>query len=276
MVRKEKEQEARERGHAGKKGSPSGSAAGQGHQPGPGHGDAHLSGETYVHKGAHAATLEEAEETLVENCVQENLYIQDQIQESTSRRDRLAYEIAGSAAPAQELDRIKDAWKEANDDAWRLQASARQLDLTHMGQAKELRERFAADPSQTPDIAAATRKELDRRRKEDSQAAEEAAKSIRKLERLRRRTAKEIDSQTERLEEEEQEMCRQSVEADRQAAEAAAVAAGKASHLKKLREQREEVQQHKKDLLEGIDADEEARRAEEEAARGRADAKADE
>eukprot|EP00972_Heterocapsa_arctica_P021518 3166230-Heterocapsa_arctica.AAC.1 len=145
-----------------------------------------------------------------------------------------------------------------------------------MGQARELRERFAADPSQTPDIAAATRREHDRRTKEDTQAAEDLAKSIRKLEKLRQKTAAEIEAQQRRLEEEEQEMCRQSEEADRMAAEAAAVAAGKASHLKKVRAQQEEVERHKRDLQEGIDMDEEARHAEEAAARGRADASADE
>ena len=184
--------------------------------------------------------------------------------------------MARPSAHPQELDRIKDAWKEANDDAWRLQASARQLDLTHMGQAKELRERFAADPSQTPDIAAATRKELDRRRKEDTQAAKALATDTRRLERLRQQTAEEIAAQWERLEGEEQELCRQSAEADKQATEAAVAAAAKASHLKKIRAQQEEVEQHKRDLQEGIDTDEEARRAEEAAARGRADAKADE
>jgi hypothetical protein len=229
-----------------------------------------------VHEGARAATLDEAEATLVEMCVKEALDIQAQIQESASRRNRLGFEAARQDAPAQEVEQLKAAWEEANEDCWRLQNSARELDITHMGQARKLRDSFAADPSQTPDIAAATRKELDRRRKEDTQTANALATDIRRLERLRQQTAEEIDAQRERLEEEEQEMCRQSEEADRQATEAAVVAAGKASHLKKVRAQQEEVEQHRRDLQEGIDKDEEDGRAQEAEARRRADASADE
>jgi hypothetical protein len=276
MVRKENDQEARESGQTGKKGSPSGSAAGQGQQPRPGPGDVHLPGKEYVHKGAQATTLEEAEEKLVEKCVQENLRVLDRIQEAIDRRERLASESAWATGTAQEQDQLKEAWKEASDDAWKLQAGARQLEISHMDQAKELRERFSADPSQAPDIAAATRKARASRQKGGSQAAEaaaeEEAKSTRKLEKTRRDMAEEI----ELLEEEEREADRQSMEASRQATEAVAAAADRASHLRKLREQREEVQQHKRDLQAGIVADEEAKRTKEEAARVRAAAKADE
>eukprot|EP00972_Heterocapsa_arctica_P031399 4624651-Heterocapsa_arctica.AAC.1 len=102
-----------------------------------------------------------------------------------------------------------------------------------MGQARKLRASFGVDPSRTPNIATATRKELDRRQKEDVQADNALATDTRRLEKLRKQTAEEIDAQRARLAAREQELRWQSAEADKQESEAAAVAAGRASHLKK-------------------------------------------
>ena len=67
-------------------GSPAAPAAGQGAQAAPGPRDAHPPGQAYVHEGSKAATLEEAEATLVGRCVKEALYIHYQLQECASRR----------------------------------------------------------------------------------------------------------------------------------------------------------------------------------------------
>jgi hypothetical protein len=145
-----------------------------------------------------------------------------------------------------------------------------------MGQARKLRASFGVDPNQAPDIAAATRKELDRRQKEGIQADNALATDTRKLERLRKQTAEEIDAQRARLAAQEQELRQQSAEADKQEAEAAVVSARKAFHLKKVRAQQEEVEHHWETLQEGIAKDEEDGRAKDAEARRRADASADE
>eukprot|EP00972_Heterocapsa_arctica_P069965 10336405-Heterocapsa_arctica.AAC.1 len=59
------------------------------------------------------------------------------------------------------------------------------------------------------------------------------AADVRKLERLRKQTAEEIDAQRARLAAKEQELCQQSADADKQEVEAMMASAHKAFHLKK-------------------------------------------
>ena len=233
-------------------------------------------GQAYEHEGSKAATLEEAEATLVGRCVKEALYIHYQFQESASRRTLLGIEAARQDAPAQEVEQLTAAWEEANTDCWRLQENARKLDLNHMDQARKLRAAFGGDPDQAPDTAAARRAELDRRQKETNQADTALAADIRKLERLRKQTTEEIDAQRARLAAQEQELRQQSADADKQEAEAAVVSAHKAFHLKKVRAEQEEVEAHWNTLKEDIAKDEADGRAKDAEARRRAFACADE
>eukprot|EP00972_Heterocapsa_arctica_P110966 16339197-Heterocapsa_arctica.AAC.1 len=75
MAKKEKEQEAGNRRDAGKMGSPPAPPTGQEPQPASGSQDTN-SGKRKAsgHEGSKAATLEEAEATLVGRCVTEAIY----------------------------------------------------------------------------------------------------------------------------------------------------------------------------------------------------------
>eukprot|EP00972_Heterocapsa_arctica_P002956 435446-Heterocapsa_arctica.AAC.1 len=93
------------------------------------------------------------------------------------------------------------------------------------------------------------------------------AAEVGKLERLRKQTAEEIETQRAILAARESELRQQSADADTQEAEASAASALKASHLKKVRSEQEEVENHWKDLQDGFALDVAAGRAKDAAVR---------
>jgi hypothetical protein len=243
VAKKEKEQEAWNRRDAGKMGSPSAPQSGQVPQPASGPQDTNPGkGKASGHEGSKAATLEEAEATLVGRCVKEALYFHHKIEECETRRTKLGMEAARPDAPEEEKQQLTEAWEKASTDYWRLQEDARKLDLKHMEQARRLRVSFGAEPEQAADTRAARRTELARRQRVADQAADEEAADDRELERLRKETTDEIEAQRTRLAAEEQELRQQSTEADRLESEAKLASASKAYHLSRVLADKEEVE----------------------------------
>jgi hypothetical protein len=270
VAKKEKEQEAWNRRDAGKMGSPSAPPSGQVPQPASGPQDTNPGkGKASGHEGSQAATLEEAEATLVGRCVMEAIYYHHKIEECETRRTKLGVEAARPDAPEEEKQQLTKAWEKASADFWRLQEDARKLDLKHMEQARRLRVSFGADPEQAADTRAARRTELARRQWEADQTADQGAAEDRELERLRQETTDEIEAQRTRLAAEEQELRQQISEADRLESEAKVESTRTAHNLSRVLADKEEVETTWEALQADIAKEEAAGRARDAAVRRR-------